>query len=49
MADDKPISQYLEQTHDKIFESNKKWVESKKIADPDFFKKLAAGQSPDYL
>ncbi|KIW06017.1 carbonic anhydrase [Verruconis gallopava] len=46
---DKQISQYLEQSHDKIFEANKKWVEAKKSADPAFFDKLAAGQSPEYL
>ena len=49
MADDKNVRQYLDQDHDKIFEANKKWVESKKTADPAYFDKLAAGQAPDYL
>jgi carbonic anhydrase len=32
-----------------IFENNKKWVESKLIHDPDYFLRLSAGQSPDFL
>ncbi|KAJ5703967.1 Carbonic anhydrase [Penicillium malachiteum] len=34
---------------EQIFNNNKKWVLSKTGADPAFFDKLAAGQSPDYL
>ena len=48
-SDRKAVTRYLEQTHDKIFESNRAWVASKKGADPEFFNKLAAGQSPEYL
>lgn len=33
----------------KIFENNQKWVEEKLGLDPDYFKKLAQGQSPEYL
>ncbi|MCB9603225.1 MAG: carbonic anhydrase [Sandaracinus sp.] len=32
-----------------LFENNKKWVESKQEHDPDYFLRLAAGQSPDFL
>ena len=32
-----------------IFENNKKWIEEKLGKDADFFKKLAEGQSPEYL
>ncbi len=32
-----------------IYDNNAKWVESKKELDPDFFTKLARGQSPKYL
>ena len=32
-----------------IFENNKKWVESKLTHDPDYFLRLSAGQSPDFL
>jgi hypothetical protein len=45
----KRISQYLEDTHQKIFDSNRAWVAEKQAKDPDFFKKLAAGQTPEYL
>ncbi len=33
----------------KILENNKKWVESKLSNDPDFFNRLAEGQSPPLL
>ncbi len=32
-----------------IFENNKKWVAEKKRSNPDFFKKLAQDQRPEYL
>lgn len=32
-----------------LFESNRLWAESVKTSDPDFFEKLAAQQSPEYL
>ena len=35
--------------YDQIFENNRQWVASKKAQDIDFFKKLAADQTPDYL
>jgi carbonic anhydrase len=34
---------------DAIFKKNKEWVATKTNADPAFFDKLSAGQSPDYL
>ena len=34
---------------DKIIEKNELWVQSKLDQDPDFFKKMAAGQSPEVL
>src|ERR1044071_5548265 len=34
---------------DQIFENNLKWVEQMKAQDADFFEKLAADQTPDYL
>jgi hypothetical protein len=43
------ISAYLTQSHEKIFENNRKWVASRKEHDPEFFDKLAAGQTPEYL
>lgn len=32
-----------------IFENNKKWIETRLSEDPDFFSRLAEGQSPEYL
>jgi hypothetical protein len=40
---------YLKDSHERLFENNRKWVAAKKEADPKFFDKMAAGQSPDYL
>jgi len=36
-------------SYEGIFENNKKWVEGKLEADPDYFNKLAMTQNPDYL
>lgn len=36
-------------TYETIFENNKKWITDKLGQDADFFKKLAEGQSPEYL
>ncbi|KAE8158629.1 carbonic anhydrase [Aspergillus tamarii] len=43
------ISQYLHQSHERIFQNNRNWVSSKKNEDPEFFEKLSAGQAPEYL
>ena len=37
------------QSYETIFENNRKWIEEKLGQDADFFKKLAEGQSPEYL
>jgi carbonic anhydrase len=34
---------------EEIFKNNKKWVEQELAKDPEFFKKLAKGQTPRYL
>ncbi|CAN8096224.1 unnamed protein product [Discula destructiva] len=49
MADDKEISRYLQETHDRVFEHNTRWAADKRAADPNFFSALSAGQKPDYL
>ncbi len=36
-------------SYDNIFENNRRWLESKKAKDKDFFKKLSQGQNPDFL
>lgn len=38
-----------DEVYQKIFVSNKKWVETKKAGNPDFFRHLAKEQNPDFL
>lgn len=45
----KDIGKYLQQSHDRIFENNRKWAEEQKAKHPEFFTNLSAGQSPEYL
>jgi carbonic anhydrase len=45
----KEVRKYLQQSHDRIFENNKKWADEMKTKKPEFFKDLAAGQAPEYL
>jgi hypothetical protein len=45
----KEVKKYLQQSHDRIFENNKKWAAEQKAKHPEFFEKLTQGQSPDYL
>lgn len=49
MPDSGEISEWLKETHDRVFEHNERWAAEKRAADPDFFKRLTAGQDPDYL
>lgn len=48
-ATTKQVRKYLQQSHDRIFDNNKKWAEEMRKKKPEFFKDLSAGQSPDYL
>jgi carbonic anhydrase len=43
------LSRYLQQNHDAIFASNRKWIDARLADDPQFFEKLSLGQHPDYL
>ncbi|KLU83029.1 hypothetical protein MAPG_02096 [Magnaporthiopsis poae ATCC 64411] len=43
------IADYLQQTHDRVFQHNRTWAAEQRQKDPDFFLKLAAGQKPEYL
>lgn len=45
----KEVRKYLQQTHDRIFENNKKWAEEMRKKKPEFFADLSAGQAPEYL
>src|SRR6478752_5732850 len=39
----------MQQSYDKLFKNNKKWVEEKLAQDAMYFEKLAEGQAPKYL
>lgn len=39
----------MQQSYDKLFINNKKWVKDKLSLDPQYFQKLAKGQTPKYL
>jgi carbonic anhydrase len=39
----------MQQTYQKLFENNKKWVAERIAGDPNYFEKLAGGQAPRYL
>lgn len=39
----------MDASYKKLIEGNKRFSESKKIDDPEYFKKLSLGQKPDYL
>lgn len=36
-------------TYQKVFENNRRWVEGRKRADPSYFERLAAAQTPEFL
>lgn len=40
---------HIDDSYQQIFEDNQKWVQKKKIEDPDFFTHLSKEQNPDYL
>lgn len=39
----------MSDSYNDIFKNNKSWIEGKLRTDPDYFKKLSAGQTPEYL
>ncbi|KAF2477095.1 carbonic anhydrase 2 [Lindgomyces ingoldianus] len=47
--DPKEVRKYLQQSHDRIFENNRKWAKEHVEKNPEFFNELSAGQEPDYL
>jgi hypothetical protein len=49
LGNPKEVRKYLQQSHDRIFENNKRWAEEMKSKNPEFFTSLSAGQSPEYL
>jgi carbonic anhydrase len=47
--DTETVSKHLQQTYEQMFENNRAWAAAQGDNDPEFFKRLAEGQSPDYL
>ncbi|KAA8647671.1 hypothetical protein EYZ11_006864 [Aspergillus tanneri] len=47
--DTKTISKHLQQTYEQMFENNLAWAAAQGEKDPEFFKRLVEGQSPEYL
>lgn len=43
------ITKHLKQSHDRVFEHNRAWAKAQTEKNPDFFAKLSAGQTPEYL
>ena len=43
------LSEHLQQRYEQIFEHNQAWAAAQKERDPEFYKKLVQGQTPDYL
>ncbi|KAI1842754.1 hypothetical protein JX265_005080 [Neoarthrinium moseri] len=43
------IKNHLKETHDRVFEHNRSWAAEQAKKDPEFFVKLSAGQTPEYL
>lgn len=39
----------MENSYERIFENNREWIQEKLGQDPDFFKKMTQGQSPEFL
>lgn len=47
--DEHDVEKYLRENHQRLFENNKQWAADRLKHDPEFFTRLAAGQSPEYL
>jgi carbonic anhydrase len=43
------VRKYLKQSHDRIFDNNKKWAAKMREDNPEFFTDLTRGQNPEYL
>jgi carbonic anhydrase len=39
----------MEKSYKRLLENNKEWAQQHNSVDPDFFKNLAEGQTPEYL
>jgi carbonic anhydrase len=39
----------MEQSYNRLFENNRKWVEGKKQEDKDYFSRLSKGQKPEFF
>lgn len=48
-SDNQSVSQYIEESHERLFEYNRQWAADKAAKDPEYFVRLNAGQAPEYL
>lgn len=48
-TDKEELKQNMKQSYDRLFVNNEKWVTDKLNLDPMYFKKMANGQTPQYL
>ena len=49
LSDKVKLMESIDKSYERLFANNKKWVEEKVQKDPAYFKKLTAGQKPEYL
>jgi carbonic anhydrase len=49
MEETEAVSKHLQQRYEQMFEDNQAWAAAQDEKDPKFFKKLAQGQTPEYL
>ena len=49
LIDHEEIDKIIQQDYNKLFINNRNWVKEKREQDPEYFQKLAMGQSPKYL
>jgi carbonic anhydrase len=43
------LKELMRKSYDRLFTNNEKWVNAKLMEDPEYFKKLSKGQTPQYL
>lgn len=43
------LQESMRKSYERLFENNEKWINARTLEDPDYFKKQAKGQTPQYL
>jgi carbonic anhydrase len=49
MSGAETLPKHLQQRYEQMFEHNQAWAAAQNERDPEFYKKLTQGQTPDYL